>query len=325
MKYWLATVTILIAPYGAFAANESVTVTVTAKGCEPAQLTVPAGKTTFQIINKSPRATEWEILSGVMVVDERENIAPGSEKKMTTSLEPGEYLMTCGLLSNPQGKLIVTGTGAPMAPVRPNAVALIGPAAEYRVYLIGEANGLVKAADQLSWALNSSDKTKAGETLAVAQSHFDRMRPAFAGCDATAAFIALATKLRTELASSRVPADLAKQIQRFQGGAKALQGRVATSKFSATAMVKGAASTLTDLPKADPSLDRKVVLEGVRRVIDLLRPLLAKADGALDAQLKADFAALDDALNGTDSVATETALKTLSADAAKLTPALGLE
>jgi iron uptake system EfeUOB component EfeO/EfeM len=325
MKRRFLIAAMLIVPCGAFAANEPVTVTVTAKGCEPAAVTVPAGETTFQIINKSARAMEWEILNGVMVVDERENIAPGFKQKMTTTLEPGEYTMTCGLLSNPTGRLTVTGAGAPAGPVRPDAAALIGPAAEYRVYLVGEANGLVKEADALIAVLKSSDKAKAGETLKSAQSHFDRMRPAFAGCDATAAFVDLGVKLRAKLAANSAPGDLAPKVERFQGGAKALQGRVSTSKFSAAAMVKGAATTLADLPKADPSVDRKAVLDGVRRVIELMQPLLAKADGGLEAQLKADFAALDAALERADNAAAETALKTLTADAAKLTPALGLE
>lgn len=39
----------------------------------------------------------------------RENIAPGFSQKMTANLQPGEYDMTCGLLTNPKGKLIVKG------------------------------------------------------------------------------------------------------------------------------------------------------------------------------------------------------------------------
>jgi iron uptake system component EfeO len=30
----------------------------------------------FRIINRSDRAVEWEILDGVLVIEERENIAP---------------------------------------------------------------------------------------------------------------------------------------------------------------------------------------------------------------------------------------------------------
>ncbi|STM45048.1 inactive ferrous ion transporter periplasmic protein EfeO [Escherichia coli] len=63
----------------AFMANAAdvpqVKVTVTDKQCEPMTITVNAGKTQFIIQNHSQKALEWEILKGVMVVEERENIA----------------------------------------------------------------------------------------------------------------------------------------------------------------------------------------------------------------------------------------------------------
>ncbi|SQI42402.1 Iron uptake system component EfeO precursor [Serratia plymuthica] len=92
-----------------------VKITVNDKQCEPMQLTVPAGKTQFVVHNTSQKNVEWEILKGVMVVEERENIAPGFTQKMTANLEAGEYDMTCGLLSNPKGKLIVTAVRLPTA------------------------------------------------------------------------------------------------------------------------------------------------------------------------------------------------------------------
>jgi iron uptake system component EfeO len=52
-----------------------VKVTVNDKQCEPMTLTVNSGKTQFIIQNHSQKALEWEILKGVMVVEERENIA----------------------------------------------------------------------------------------------------------------------------------------------------------------------------------------------------------------------------------------------------------
>jgi iron uptake system EfeUOB component EfeO/EfeM len=52
-----------------------VNVGVTDEACEPMQLTVKRGKTQFLIKNNSARAVEWEILKGVYVVEERENIA----------------------------------------------------------------------------------------------------------------------------------------------------------------------------------------------------------------------------------------------------------
>ena len=121
-----------------------VKVTVNDKQCEPMQLTVPAGKMQFVVHNTSQKNVEWEILKGVMVVEERENIAPGFTQKMTATLEAGEYDMTCGLLSNPKGKLTVTAATNGATDGKPNALDLAGPIAEYKVYVIKEIDGLVK-------------------------------------------------------------------------------------------------------------------------------------------------------------------------------------
>lgn len=104
---------VLLASDMARADNDPVDVVVTDKGCEPIALTVAAGKTMFKIKNTSKRAIEWEILQGYMVVEERENIIPGFVQNLTATLEPGDYGMTCGLLSNPKGSLKVTASTAP--------------------------------------------------------------------------------------------------------------------------------------------------------------------------------------------------------------------
>ena len=88
-----------IAP--AQAPSQTVPITITDKGCEPNVLTVPVGKTTFRIRNQR-RALEWEILDGVMVVEERENIIPGFVQSLTATLKAGQYQMTCGLLRTPK-------------------------------------------------------------------------------------------------------------------------------------------------------------------------------------------------------------------------------
>lgn len=94
-------------------ALEPIAITVTKSGCVPTSVSIESGKTTFKITNESSRAMEWEILKGVMVVEERENIVPGFVQTLTATLDPGEYQMTCGLLSNPKGILKVTASTEP--------------------------------------------------------------------------------------------------------------------------------------------------------------------------------------------------------------------
>lgn len=62
---------------------------------------------------------------------------------MTATLEPGEYDMTCGLLSNPKGKIIVQAADG-VAAVKTDAMALVGPIAEYKIYVMQEVKQLVE-------------------------------------------------------------------------------------------------------------------------------------------------------------------------------------
>lgn len=134
------------------------TVTVNAKGCEPNALTVPAGRTTFEIVNASDRTLEWEILDGVMVVEERENIAPGFRSSLTAKLNPGMFEIACGLLSNPRGTLTVTPSASSEAEKsKPPLKAFIGPLSEYRVYIGLQSSALVKDTQKLADAIKAGD------------------------------------------------------------------------------------------------------------------------------------------------------------------------
>jgi iron uptake system component EfeO len=133
-------------------------VTIRDKTCEPNAFTLPAGRTTFEIINESDRTLEWEILDGVMVVEERENIAPGFRSLLTARLRPGSYEITCGLLSNPRGTLVVTPSAeSEAARARPPLTAFIGPLSEFKVFLALQSGALVTDASKLATAIKSGD------------------------------------------------------------------------------------------------------------------------------------------------------------------------
>lgn len=156
----------------------AIAVTVTDAACEPAELTVPAGRTTFRIHNASDRALEWEILDGVMVVAERENITPGLNATLTERLKPGTYAITCGLLSNPRGTLTVTATAeSEAAKAQPETRAFIGPLSEYRVYLGRRASELVEATAALHDRIGAGDLEGAKAAWLAARQPWRQMAP----------------------------------------------------------------------------------------------------------------------------------------------------
>ncbi|MQT15097.1 iron uptake system protein EfeO [Segnochrobactrum spirostomi] len=137
----------------------AIAVEIGDKACTPNALTVPAGRRTFAIHNASTRPVEWEILDGIMVVEERENILPGFSQTLTATLKPGSYEITCGLLSNPRGTLTVTPSAESDAAAKTGVdlKAFIGPLSEYKVYLVLQSMSLVSATKKLDAAIQAGD------------------------------------------------------------------------------------------------------------------------------------------------------------------------
>ena len=158
-------------------ADGSISVAVNDHACEPKQSTVPSGQTVFQIKNDSTRKLEWEILKGVMVVDERENIAPSLSDKMTVTLLPGEYEMTCGLLTNPRGKLVVTDSGFKDTTDEAALEKLAQPLGDYKKYVQGEAKELVSKTEAFVAAVKAGDIDKAKSLFASTRVHYERIEP----------------------------------------------------------------------------------------------------------------------------------------------------
>jgi len=160
--------------------HDEIVVNIHPHSCEPNALTVPAGRASFRIVNRSERAVEWEILDGVLVVEERENIAPGLSQVINANLQPGDYAITCGLLSNPRGTLHVTPTAASdaAAKAKPSMVAFVGPLSEFRVYLAVQGSALIKAVTALNQAIATGDLEQAQALYLPARAAYQRLAPA---------------------------------------------------------------------------------------------------------------------------------------------------
>ncbi|MBT9263891.1 iron uptake system protein EfeO [Pseudomonas sp. MG-9] len=160
--------------------HDEVVVNINAHSCDPNELSVPAGRASFRIVNRSDRAVEWEILDGVLVIEERENIAPGLSQVINANLQPGDYAITCGLLSNPRGVLHVTPTAASdaAAKAKPSMVAFVGPLSEFRVYLASQSSALIKAVTALNQAIASGDLSQAQALYLPARAAYQRLAPA---------------------------------------------------------------------------------------------------------------------------------------------------
>ena len=308
--------------------GNEVTVTIHPHSCEPNALTVPAGFNSFRIVNASERAVEWEILDGVLVVEERENIAPGLSQVINATLAPGDYAITCGLLSNPRGTLHVTPTAASEASARarPAMVAFIGPLSEFRVYLSSQGNALIKAVDALSQAIATGDLAQAQALYVPAREAYQRLAPAaqrlaeldnsinaradyFEKREQDPGFIGF-HRLEYGLFEQRSTQGLTPIAQQLQANSVLLKQQLLAQSLPPEQLVSIVARTLHNLAdtRAGSGEEERYShidlngfaanLQVTHKVVDLLRPLLTKNNADLLRTIDDASAALDAELDG---------------------------
>lgn len=300
-------------------ADGKVQVVINAKSCEPNELTVPAGRTVFEIVNKSDRSVEWEILDGVMVLEERENIAPGFKQTLSAKLSPGEYQITCGLLSNPRGKLIVTPSATSEAEKgKLPLTAFLGALAEYQIYLATEVAAFQKAVGALSDAVSSGNLEAAQAAYAPAREAYARIAPVSeALSDLDTAINARADffekreqdpafgglhRLEYGLFEQKSLDGLQPVAAKLVADAAGLKDRIRALRISPDRMLAGTASALNRFASTagDTGDDRYAhtdlqvfagLVEGSAKTADVLRPIIVKVDpkvlDGVDAQVSA--------------------------------------
>ncbi|WP_409498852.1 iron uptake system protein EfeO [Pseudomonas fragi] len=308
--------------------GNEVTVTIHPHSCEPNALTVPAGFNSFRIVNASERAVEWEILDGVLVVEERENIAPGLSQVINATLPPGDYAITCGLLSNPRGTLHVTPTAASEASARarPALVAFIGPLSEFRVYLSSQGNALTKAVDALSQAIAAGDLAQAQALYVPAREAYQRLAPAaqrlaeldnsinaradyFEKREQDPGFIGF-HRLEYGLFEQRSTQGLTPIAQQLLANSVLLKQQLLAQSLPPEQLVSIVARTLHNLADTRASSGEEeryshidlngfaANLQVTHKVVDLLRPLLNKNNADLLRTIDDASTALDAELDG---------------------------
>lgn len=299
-------------------ADKAITVTIKDGTCDPNEMTLPAGRHTFKIVNQTERAVEWEILDGVMVLEERENIVPGLSQTFTTKLPVGDFKITCGLLSNARGTLHVTASAASKAEAaRPALVAFIGPLAEYQVFLAMQTSALVTATQALDAAIQAGDLEKARGLYEAARLPYMRIEAAakhFADLDnvidPVADYLAKREqdpgfvgfhRIEYGLFSTKSTDGLAPVSTRLLADVTTLKGRVRTLKFTPDQIATSAAQLVrslaeTKIPTGEEHYaqtdlaDFEANIEGVAKMMALLKPVAEKAAPKIVADIESKLA-----------------------------------
>jgi len=301
-------------------ASQPVAVTITDKGCEPNALSVPAGKTTFKIKNQSKRAVEWEILDGVMVVEERENIIPGFVQSLTANLKAGQYQMTCGLLTNPKGVLTVAAAATSTSAGTPSVLDLVGPLAEYKVYVAKEVGDLVEQTKRFAEAVKAGKLQEAQNLYAPTRRHYERIEPVaelFSDLDKSMDARADDFELKEDdpafagfhriekaLFADKSTAGMQPLADRLLQDTQNLQSRLGGLTIPPAKMVGGASDLIEEVASTKISgeedrysgtdlSDFQANVDGAQKIFDLLRPLIATRNSELEARIRTNFSKVD--------------------------------
>ncbi|WP_110692247.1 iron uptake system protein EfeO [Salinicola halophyticus] len=297
--------------------DDGYRVDVTASGCEPNRLEVPAGQRTFTVVNRSDRAIEWEIVDGVMVLAERENIAPGLRQPLTATLKAGDYAMTCGLLSNPHGTLhVVAGESDAETPAL-STTAFVGPLAEYRVYTTLQLRKLHRSAAELRDAIAAGDLEAAQQAYRDARrvdlhlampiglfSDLDQRLNAHAADfeqrENDPAFVGF-QRLAGGLFEQQSTAGLNGAAEQLVADVDTLTARLKSASIPPAQLADGSArilETWLDHHRDDDAIgqhdlaDLVALTEGADKIVSLLSPLLESQSPATLHTLEANLAAL---------------------------------
>lgn len=297
--------------------DDQIQVAITAKACEPNGLTVPAGKRSFSIVNHSDRTVEWEILDGVMVVAERENIAPGLKQTLTVDLLPGQYAITCGLLSNPRGTLQVVATAESEAKAsKTSSRDFLGPLSEYKFYLGRQASGALRAAGELAEAIKAGNLDTARGLYVSARQPFERIAPVvyrfsdmektidpvatyLEGREADAAFSGY-HRIEYGLFSQKSLDGLGPVADRLISDLQSLDSRLrevgmtpdllmsSASGFAGALSQDRLMTSRNQYAQSDLS-DLEANIQGLSKLIGLLTPIVKRVDPALETQINSSL------------------------------------
>ena len=304
-------------------APQTVDITISDKGCQPERLDVQPGRIAFKIKNASRRGVEWEILKDNMVVEERENIIPGFSATLTAKLDANDYEMTCGLLSNPKGKLIVkvATEAAPAAEAGPaNFPRLV---ADYKAYVAGEVDELVAKTRTLAEAVKAGKLDAAKAAYAPAHMYYERIEPVaevfndldksmdsraddFEKKEGDPAFSGF-HRIEYGLFEKRSTDGLGDYADHLVKDVLDLQGRIAKLEITPKVMVGGAAELIEEVAskkisgeedrysKTDLS-DFQANVDGAQKIVTLLKSDIKARDPELLVRIEANFGKVDKGL-----------------------------
>jgi iron uptake system component EfeO len=306
-------------------ADQAIAVTGTDTTCTPATSTVRAGTVELRFDNKGTKVNELYVLRpDGSIVTEKEDVAPGVSARVTVELAAGSYTLQCKPGMTGDGiKAPLTVTPAQGSAAEPAASAdprLAKAVSAYRTYVAGEAASSLALAKQLAAAMQAGDVAKAKALYPRSRVGWERVEPVAESfgdldprIDARQADLAEGETwsgwhvLEKGLWTTNSTKGLAPVAATLVKDLAELVARVPKAEITPTSMANGANELLDEVAKGKVTgeeeafshtdlVDMQANVEGARRVVDLLAPVLSEKDAALKTSLDQRFTQLQSLL-----------------------------
>ncbi|MEW2575417.1 iron uptake system protein EfeO [Streptomyces syringium] len=297
--------------------SDAIKVTASDDACEVSKTSFPAGHVKLAVKNEGNKVTEVYVYApGDRIVTERENIGPGTKVEIAAEIKAGSYEIACKPGMKGDGirqKVTATGGGAPKKrdPELDKAVA------EYRKYVLAQAEETIPAAQKFVDAVKKDDLDEAKKLYAPSRVGWERTEPvaeSFGDIDPKVDVREDGLekgqkwtgwhKLEKSLwDAKKITEDDKKLADQLMADLKDWQKRVGTADITPTSMANGAKELLDEVATGKVTgeeeryshtdlVDFHANVEGAEKSYELLKPVAAKNDAALTKELDKQFAAL---------------------------------
>ncbi|GHE53108.1 peptidase M75 family protein [Streptomyces vinaceus] len=294
--------------------------------CEVSKTEFPAGKLTLEVENKGSKVTEVYVLfPDDRIVAERENIGPGTKASITAEIKAGDYEIACKPGMKGDGirqKVKATGGGA----ATKRSPELDAAVAEYRKYVQAQADETLPKAQAFADAVKAGDLAAAQKAYATSRIGWERTEPVAesfgdidpkvdvredgleAGQDPAKDWTGWHRLEKALFADKKIGDEEKKLADQLMTDLTDWQKKVGQAEITPTSMANGAKELLDEVASGKVTgeeeryshtdlVDFKANVEGAQKAYELLKPVAAKNDAALSAELDKQFAAMNTLLD----------------------------
>ncbi|MCP3758089.1 iron uptake system protein EfeO [Streptomyces sp. TBY4] len=303
----------------------TIKVAATDSACEVSTKEFPAGKVAIEVENKGSKVTELYILfPDDRIVAERENIGPGTKATITAELKAGDYEIACKPGMKGDGirqSVKATGTGG-TEKRSPEADAAV---AAYRKYVQQQADETIPKAQAFADAVKAGDVEAAKKAYAPSRIGWERTEPVAesfgdidpkvdvredgleAGQDPEKDWTGWHRLEKSLFEGNKIDDNDKKLADTLMADLAVWQKKVGEAEITPTSMANGAKELLDEVATGKVTgeeeryshtdlVDFKANVEGAEKAYELLKPITAKTDPALTAELDKQFAAMNNLL-----------------------------